>query len=784
MDKRTVAVVIIVGMIAGAIVALMARATRAAEAPIATQITSEARADAEVQRRAALDRSIYALEVDAQRHEQWFYQHWDQARLQHHAFPSFSDLGFASLRLGHAQPPVAHAWGITVTHWTSSPADPTLDGAAWKAQLARWQADGFMVSASEWHQPKFEHADGQPAHSTINFSVQAENARDDRRLTIKGSLAIAWSDADAAHPPTPRDIAVIDLDVSERSGAPAFSEITADANASFGPFPVIDTLLVYDLGRTGRPDIILGGEGRLLRNQGGMRFSSEPLCPEPVHLECGVIGDFNGDGLPDLLAVVEQRVVLLAGLPGGRFAPPAPVADLPALQHAQTITAADIDGDGHLDAFIGQYLSPYEQGQMPTPYYDANDGYPCYLLLNDGHGRFHDATVGSGLETKRRRRIYGASFVDLDGDGRPDLLLSSDFAGNDVFRNLGHGRFSDVTATTLEESHNFGMGHAIADFDGDGKLDLYLVGMSSTTARRLEAMRADLREFPEHVRQRPAMGYGNRMYLGQEPGKPYRQAPWRDQVARTGWSWGSTASDFDNDGFPELFVANGFVSAASSQDYCTSFWRHDIFTGSSRPDPGLNMFFNRDLPDFTQVSWNGYEHKVLYLNESDEHGGRRFANVAHLMGVACEYDARAVVGADLDGDGRVDLLVVEKDFRRRQQTLHIYRNSWPGGNHWIGIALDESVNGAPLPGSVVTAIAGGTRHVACVVNGDSFMSQHPAAIHVGLGAATQVDAVEIRWADGQVTRLDHPAVDALHRVPAPPHASSVPTVQAPGNAAP
>ena len=77
---------------------------------------------------------------------------------------------------------------------------------------------------------------------------------------------------------------------------------------------------------------------------------------------------------------------------------------------------------------------------MPVPHYDANDGVPAFLLLNDGHGFFTDVTGASGLEKKRWRRLFSASFADLDGDGRLDLVTASDFAGVDVYRNEGAGR--------------------------------------------------------------------------------------------------------------------------------------------------------------------------------------------------------------------------------------------------------------------------------------------------------------------------------------------------------
>jgi hypothetical protein len=735
----------------------------------------EAQVAAEVKRRQQLDHGVYSLEVDAQRHEQWFVQHWDAARRAAHAFSSFSDLGITALRIGLPRSTSQHAWGITQTTWHAEQTDVPLDQKHWSSQVNAWKEAGYEVETSEWHQPRFEHLPGQQATSTVAMLLHVVNHMEDRRLTLRGQLEIRWKESDDPHvQPAPEEVTLRELNIFERSGPPAFSEVVADeamaSNGAFGPYPINEeNILVADLRGGGLPDIVLGSQNRLLRNLGGMHFRPESLCAEPLSLRCGIIGDFNGDGLPDLLGVSQQHVVLLAGLPGGRFGPPERVADLPLLTHAQVITAADVFGNGLLDVLIAQYLPPYEGGQMPTPYYDANDGYPMYLLRNDGRGHFTDATAGSGLEAKRFRRVFAASFLDLDGDGRMDLLLSSDFAGNDLFLGDGHGHFRDVTATMIDEAHDFGMGHTVADFDGDGILDLYLVGMSSTTARRLESMHAGLPDHPDYQKERPAMGYGNRMYLGSGPGKPFRLAPWCDEVARTGWSWGCVSPDLDNDGWPELFVANGFVSAESSQDYCTTFWRHDIYTGSSKADHGIELFFSRDLPDFTKISWNGYEHKVLYLNEPAPGGKRSFINVAHLMGVAAEYDGRAVVAADFDGDGKVDLLVEERDFRSHRIFLHLYRNRWPDKNHWIGVNLRESPGGATVAGSVVSVIVAGRRHIACATTGDSFMSQQPAIIHVGLGDQTAIDTLEVRWGDGQTTHLEHPASDRLHIMTAPPY---------------
>src|SRR5947208_8666907 len=168
---------------------------------------------------------------------------------------------------------------------------------------------------------------------------------------------------------------------------------------------------------------------------------------------------------------------------------------------------------------------------MPKPYYDANDGHPAYLLLNDGHGNFSDATVAAGLDKKRWRRSYSGSMVDLDGDGRLDLVVVSDFAGVDLYRNDGQGHFTDVTRDWVAEPHAFGMAHALADFNADGPLELLMIGMNSPTVDRLDhlGLSRPASEVEEAMRSR--MTYGNRLYLSR-PGGGSEQSALSDSIAR------------------------------------------------------------------------------------------------------------------------------------------------------------------------------------------------------------------------------------------------------------
>src|SRR6185503_12404655 len=163
-------------------------------------------------------------------------------------------------------------------------------------------------------------------------------------------------------------------------------------------------------------------------------------------------------------------------------------------------------------------------------------GEPAFLLQNDGKGNFKDITVEAGLGPKRFRWSYSASFVDLDEDRDMDLMVVSDFSGTDLYSNDGKGKFTDVTEKAIDNRSSFGMSHNFGDFNGDGKMDFYVLGMSSTTARRLTKMGISVDEFKKTQEMMMPMAYGNRMYYGTDEPGIFKSAPNNDMVARTGWA--------------------------------------------------------------------------------------------------------------------------------------------------------------------------------------------------------------------------------------------------------
>ncbi len=657
---------------------------------------------------------------------------------------------------------VLKAIQLNIARYQFSGDGQTWSNKQWQKYISNAVSAGYVLEQSEWHHSSFQAPSNDfGARSQVSFELHISRADPVHRIIIKGVIDINWSVQVGANVDINADtISVLNLTILEREHEPAFEEVFTVSGSKEAP--LIHPILVYDLDKDGLSEIIVGGQNLVLRNKGQGKLEANQLFPKFRNMYDGaVIADFSGDGQVDFVGVDEEGYPLLfkGGEKGEFNTEPIKMSDTH-LGLPKTFTAGDIDGDGDLDIHIGNYKYAYRQGQMPSPYYDANDGYAAVLLRNDGNNKFTDITEKSGLGAKRKRRSYSSSFVDLDEDQDMDLIVVSDYAGFDVYLNDGKGQFDDITDDFGLDRHFFGMGHTFDDFDGDGKLDFYVIGMSSTTARRLEDMGIGRSDLKKHTEMREAMGYGNRMFLRRDDG--FIKAPFNQQIARTGWSWGASTFDFDNDGDKDIFVANGHYSGDSAADYCTTFWRHDIYEGGDT-NVARDMLFQVESTDLREanISWNGYEHKTLFLKYNDE-----YLNIAYLMGVAFEYDARAVVTEDVDNDGRPDLLVVEyqaQGLSSATYKLHVYRNTLGEAGHWIGIKLVDQA-GVSTIGATVEVITPSGKQFSRVVTGDSFSAQHSASLHFGLGQSNEVSSIRVTWADGSERLINNPDAGKYHQI--------------------
>ena len=553
-----------------------------------------------------------------------------------------------------------------------------------------------------------------------------------------------WSDGD-----TPR---LRDYHLSQpptvQSGTPVF-EAWADLLIPTNGVGLFTDPLLKETTELGVHLHLAGAGVTAVRVGEGWRWETADLGP-PDRVKAIVRADLDGDGTAEVV-LANAAGIQVRGRDGWRQAWVAPAK----LRHPQSITAGDIDGDGDLDLWVTQYRLPFVSGQFPTPYYDANDGFPSYLLRND-QTRWLDITEASGLAPKRHRRTYSASWLDFDGDGDLDLVNVSDFAGLDLHRNDGRGHFTDLTPGLGLTRHAFGMAHVVWDANHDALPDLLMVGMDSPVASQLEALGLGRPEFPGHTVHRGPMTYVNRLFVGSRS-LGMEWSPRSEDLRRAGWAWGAAVLDLNNDGRDDIHLVNGHETFESRSDFERQFWQHDVYVGGSTPDPAAQLYFMQanERRRAARQSYGGWQANRLFTQTARG----SFVENAWILGVAVTEDCRNVVAGDFDEDGRMDLaLTTYEQWPVTRQRLLIFRNRSVQDGHWIGYRLDT-----PAPGShlEVTTREGIRRH--WWINGDSYRSQSDTEAHFGLGSSAEVLKAEWVRLDGARQELPR-TVDRWHRI--------------------
>ena len=426
------------------------------------------------------------------------------------------------------------------------------------------------------------------------------------------------------------------------------------------------------------------------------------------------VGDYNNDGFDDIFITYWGQNVLYRNNGDGTFTDVTRAAglELPP-RWGSGCTWVDYDRDGKLDLFIANYLV-FDPTKIPKTGQDPNcnwKGVPMncgprglpmethLLFRNNGDGTFTNVTAGSGIG--KAAGTYGLTSVaaDFDDDGWPDIYVACDSTASLLFRNRHDGTFVEEAidrGVALNENgrEQAGMGVAVGDYNLNGRLDIFKTHFAADT---------------------PAL------YQNEGSGNfSDTTIPGGVAVDTRFVCWGAGFEDFDNDGWPDIFVACG----------------------------GVSPEVERKLPEFPQKC-----PRLLFRNL----GNGAFEQLFEPAGraIASPHASRGVAFGDFDNDGDVDILVMNQN-----EPPSLLRNDVSGSNHWLKIKLIGVVSNRGAIGARATVRYGGKTQAREVLAQASYLSVNDARLHFGLGKNETAD-IEIRWPNGGRETIAKVAGDRL-----------------------
>lgn len=464
----------------------------------------------------------------------------------------------------------------------------------------------------------------------------------------------------------------------------------------------LDILLVNGSRLEGAP---LTATNKLYRNTGKGTF-------DDVSTQAGITqkgwgngvcaGDFDNDGFTDLFITYWGPNHLLRNSGKGRFEDVSKLIPSPAAKEwSSGCTFLDYDRDGLLDLFVTSYQK-FDLATAPLPGKSSNcewKGMPVFcgprglpygkvtLYRNTGKGGFENVTAKSRVGEAQGFYAFTAVAADFNEDGWPDLYVASDSTPSLLFRNNKDGTFSEIgtEAGVAFNEHGFeqgGMGLSVIDFNGDGHLDILKTNFA---------------------------GDHPNLYVNRGKGV------FEDGVLRAGLGvnpqyvgWGVGFVDLDNDGFPDIFQANGHV--------------YPELDAKPKPQGGEEYRNPR----------------LVYRNL----GNGRFEDVSNLSGPAVseKHSSRGVAFGDFDNDGDVDIVIMNMN-----EPPTLLRNDQTSGNHWLRVKLEGTKSNRSAIGAEVTI----GKQKQTVLSQSSFISHSDLRLHFGLGSATQVESITVRWPSGE-----------------------------------
>ncbi|HSR68356.1 MAG TPA: CRTAC1 family protein [Acidobacteriota bacterium] len=445
--------------------------------------------------------------------------------------------------------------------------------------------------------------------------------------------------------------------------------------------------------------------------------------------------DYDNDARPDLFLVRFGQSLLFRNRGQGAFQDVTREAGLLGRQNAICAITFDYDGDGWLDILLGRYFSDVDIFDPDTPRFfpenmeTAQNGGGLRLWRNRGDGTFEDATASAGLAGLSGWTL-DLGHADYDNDGDQDLYLAADFGTDRFFVNNGDGTFSDRTREAIGIDTKKGMNVDWGDYDNDGRLDVYVTNITD-----------------DYMRE------GNFLWHNNGDGT-FSDVARETETYDSGWGWAGKFLDYDHDGWLDLYVVNGWVSAGEESYVPVIF---EMLIREADEEGRMDLSDVRKWPAMGQRSLSGHQRSRLFHNR----GGQIFVDQASRHGLDSSRDGRGIAVADFDNDGRLDLFVSNAN-----AAPHLFRNQRPLGPdaNWIAFSLKSPGSNRLAVGAQVRISSGGRNQMRFVDGGNGFASQSTTRLHFGLGAADEAEQVEIRWPSGRRQRLGPLQANRLYRI--------------------
>ncbi len=447
-----------------------------------------------------------------------------------------------------------------------------------------------------------------------------------------------------------------------------------------------------------------------------------------------VWADINNDGFEDLFVYKWGKPELFLNHNGQAFENISSAAGLPDWINSNSAIWFDYNNDGNVDLLIGGYYKAEidlwnleNTSIMPESFEYASNGGRNYLLENRGDGTFRDVTFEKGFTSTRWTLALGA--MDVDNNGYMDLFIANDYSVDELYLNIDGNKFIEIgKQSKIGYAPKSGMNVSMADVKNDGNFSIYV---SNITEMGILLQGNNFWQRDESADQ---IEYSNKAgAMGVEIG---------------GWSYGSQFGDLNNDGYQDLYLANGFISAKKNNSY---WYDYSKITGGNK----TIISDARNWPAMEGRSQSGYQSNKIWMNGKEG----VFADVSEYVSEMPSYDSRAVAMADLWNRGVLDVIVANQNNR-----VAVLKNHIQEGNNWVGVTLEGTLSNKSAIGARVTLVWDNHSQSQLVSGGIGFSAQNQRTIHFGIGKSTVIKKLIIIWSSGHEQIIESLEINKIHNI--------------------